>query len=231
MTTEESEPPPRRLVPISQTISVLPTNTARVYTNIHPVLILALYCICFPSLVANPVSTLKKALAPLAHLQITYCVVCLPPFVGNSTPRAESPKPPKKKKVQFAHSTKGPAAKPLTLASRITVSRSDCQCSISKLICAIALVQPAIYSLILSLLLSTPLLTIIIILFGASVNSYLWHTLLCAAHMSLLGVLPLFYTRGVDSRMWREIAAASLPFDEVWGALIGTVVGAWVGAV
>ena len=31
--------------------------------------------------------------------------------------------------------------------------------------------------------------------------------------------------------MWREIAGAALPFDEVWGALIGTVVGAWLGAV
>lgn len=49
--------------------------------------------------------------------------------------------------------------------------------------------------------------------------------------MSILGVLPLFYTRGVDSRMWREIAGACLPFDEVWGALVGTVVGAWLGAV
>ena len=49
--------------------------------------------------------------------------------------------------------------------------------------------------------------------------------------MSILGVLPLFYTRGVDPRMWREIAGACLPFDEVWGALVGTVVGAWLGAV
>lgn len=91
--------------------------------------------------------------------------------------------------------------------------------------------QPAIYSLVLSLSLSTPLLTIMLILFGASINSYLWHTLLCATHMSILGVLPLFYTRGVDPRMWREIAGACLPFDEVWGALVGTVLGAWLGAV
>lgn len=49
--------------------------------------------------------------------------------------------------------------------------------------------------------------------------------------MSILGVLPLFYTRGVDARMWREIAGACLPFDEVWGALVGTMLGAWLGAV
>ena len=49
--------------------------------------------------------------------------------------------------------------------------------------------------------------------------------------MSLLGVLPLFYVHGVDARIWREIAGANLPFDEVWGALVGTILGAWFGAV
>jgi len=122
MTTAKSEAAPRKLVPVSQTISVLPTNTARLYTHIHPILILSLYYLWFSSLVADPVSTLKKAVAPLAHLQITYCVVCLPPFAGSTTQRTEAPKTPKKKKVQFAHSTKGPATKPATLASRITVS-------------------------------------------------------------------------------------------------------------
>ena len=121
MTTTGSEASPRKLIPTSQTISVLPTNTARVYTNIHPVLILSLYYLCFSSLVADPVSTLKKAVAPLAHLQITYCVVCLPPFAGSSSPKVEAPKSSKKKKVQFAHSAKGPATKPATIASRITV--------------------------------------------------------------------------------------------------------------
>ena len=31
--------------------------------------------------------------------------------------------------------------------------------------------------------------------------------------------------------MWREISGACLPFDEVWGGLIGAIVGAWLGAV
>ena len=31
--------------------------------------------------------------------------------------------------------------------------------------------------------------------------------------------------------MWREISGACLPFDEVWGGLVGAVVGAWLGAV
>ena len=31
--------------------------------------------------------------------------------------------------------------------------------------------------------------------------------------------------------MWREISGACLPFDEVWGGLVGALVGAWLGAV
>lgn len=31
--------------------------------------------------------------------------------------------------------------------------------------------------------------------------------------------------------MWREISGACLPFDEVWGGLVGAVVGSWLGAV
>ena len=49
--------------------------------------------------------------------------------------------------------------------------------------------------------------------------------------MVLLAVLPLFYVYGVDAKMWREITSASLPFDEVWGGTVGTLVGAWLGAV
>ena len=122
-TTTEAKPEakPRKLIPISQSISVLPTDTARIYNYIHPILILSLYYLCFPSLVADPVSTLKKSIAPLAHLQIIYCIVCLPPSKGSSTQSTPSTPSttPKKKKVQFAK----PAAKPpANLASRIIVS-------------------------------------------------------------------------------------------------------------
>lgn len=119
MSETTTEAKPRKLVAISQPISVLPSNIARIYTNIHPILILALYYFCFPSLVADPVSTLKKTCAPLAHLQITYCVVCLPPSSGSSTPASKSSKTPQKKRVQFA---KPPSTKPIPLAARIIVS-------------------------------------------------------------------------------------------------------------
>jgi len=49
--------------------------------------------------------------------------------------------------------------------------------------------------------------------------------------MALLALFPLFYVHGVNSGMWLEIAGAMLPFDEVWGATVGTLLGAWLGAV
>lgn len=132
MTETTTKAKSRKLVPISQPISVLSTDVARIYTHIHPILILSLYYLCFPSLVADPVSTLKQALAPLAHLQITYCVVCLPPYKGSSTPPSTSSATPKKKKVTFAK----PAAKPpASLKSRIIVSHLNylCICQSAKL--------------------------------------------------------------------------------------------------
>jgi len=59
------------------------------------------------------------------------------------------------------------------------------------------------------------------------------HTLALAAHVSLLGFLPIFYTHGVSSSAWRDVAAAWLPFDEagVWAGTVGCMVGGWVGAI
>lgn len=117
--TETTEAKPRTLIPISQPISVLPTDIARLYTHLHPIVILTVYYFCFPYLVADPVSVLSKALAPLAHLQITYCVVCLPQSSGSSTPPPTSSKGSiSRKRVQFAQSAK---SKPTTVGSRITV--------------------------------------------------------------------------------------------------------------
>ena len=91
--------------------------------------------------------------------------------------------------------------------------------------------QQSVLALLLTLLLATPFLTITLILFGGPLTTHLAQTMLCAAHMALLALLPLFHVYGVDRPMWREISSASLPFDEVWGGTVGTVVGAWLGAV
>lgn len=59
------------------------------------------------------------------------------------------------------------------------------------------------------------------------------HTLALATHVSLLAALPIFYTHGVSAAGWGDVSAAWLPFDDagVWGGAVGTVVGAWFGAI
>lgn len=94
---------------------------------------------------------------------------------------------------------------------------------------------PNVYAaILLSLLLSlsiTPFLHVAMMLFGAPVLTHLQHTLLCAAHLSILAIFPLFYVHGVDSASWLAVAGFRAPFDETFGGLVGAVVGAWLGAV
>lgn len=68
------------LVPVDN----LPTEAARLYTHIHPFLLLGIYYLRFNSLTADPVSTLLTSLVPLGILQISYAVVCLPAAKGSS---------------------------------------------------------------------------------------------------------------------------------------------------
>ncbi|KAI0438853.1 GPI biosynthesis protein family Pig-F-domain-containing protein [Xylaria telfairii] len=74
-------------------------------------------------------------------------------------------------------------------------------------------------------------LHVLLVLFGAPFLTHLPHTFLCSLHLSVLGLYPLFYTRGVAGKDWVEIVAARAPFDETFGGLVGAAVGAWVGAV
>ncbi|KAF2705739.1 hypothetical protein K504DRAFT_459832 [Pleomassaria siparia CBS 279.74] len=83
-----------------------------------------------------------------------------------------------------------------------------------------------IMSLIVSLVVAATL-----VLFGAPMTTHHWETLLCAGHMSLLATLPLVYVRGVEGQTWQEAVALLLPVDDVYGGMIGTFVGAWLGAV
>ena len=86
----------------------------------------------------------------------------------------------------------------------------------------------------LSLVLSgiaAPAVYVLFVLFGAPFLDHTPHTLLCAAHFALLALFPLFYSRGVDSQALVAVAGASAPLDEVFGGLVGAVLGAWLGAV
>lgn len=77
----------------SQPVELLPTDLARIFTNVHPVLLLSAYYLRFPALVADPITTLLQSLPIVAVLQIAYATLCLPP-TGTGT----SSKPFKKAK-------------------------------------------------------------------------------------------------------------------------------------
>jgi len=86
-------------------------------------------------------------------------------------------------------------------------------------------------STLLALFVATPLLTALVILHGAPITTHLPQTLLTGMHLSILATAPLFYAHGISSAKWRDIVSLSLPVDEVSGAAIGTLLGAWIGAV
>jgi len=75
--------------PTSAPIDLLDNDIARIYTHLHPLLLLSLFYFQFNALVANPVQTLLSSLVPLALLQIAYCILCLPPTTGSSSPQAK----------------------------------------------------------------------------------------------------------------------------------------------
>ena len=69
------------------------------------------------------------------------------------------------------------------------------------------------------------------ILFGAPFTTMQLQTLLCAAPLALLAGPGLVYSHGVDAAAWIKLAALDVPVDEVFGAALGTLLGAWAGAV
>ncbi|KAI2638869.1 GPI biosynthesis protein Pig-F [Hypomontagnella submonticulosa] len=71
----------------------------------------------------------------------------------------------------------------------------------------------------------------VLVLFGAPFLTHVTQTFFCSTHLALLGLFPLFYTRGVSSKDWLEILSARAPIDEAFGGLMGACVGAWLGAV
>ena len=66
---------------------------------------------------------------------------------------------------------------------------------------------------------------------GAPITTHLPHTTLCAAHMSLLATLPLYYTHGIDAGAWRAIASLQKVVDETYAGSLGALLGAWIGAI
>ncbi|PHH86052.1 hypothetical protein CDD83_10820 [Cordyceps sp. RAO-2017] len=91
-------------------------------------------------------------------------------------------------------------------------------------------ISTALLALVLSVI-ATPAVFAVFVLFGAPLLDHVAHTMLCSAHLALLGLFPIFYARGVDGEALVAVAGASAPLDETFGALVGAVVGAWLGAV
>ncbi|TKX23302.1 putative GPI biosynthesis protein family Pig-F protein [Elsinoe australis] len=179
-----------------QPIEIHSDPLSQAYSYIHIFAILSTFTYTFPSLVADPISTMTGSLLPLALLQGIYCAICLP---GTQSSPSTSSKTKKK--------TPSPE---LSLGFRII---------------------PALLSLTLTLTFGTPLLTALLLLFGAPFTSHQLHTLLCGAHIALLAAPQLVYVHGVVADKWLAIASLSVPIDEVFGASLGACVGAWVGAV
>jgi phosphatidylinositol glycan class F len=85
--------------------------------------------------------------------------------------------------------------------------------------------------MVLSIVIAAPVISLVLILFGAPASDKLGLTFLCAAHMALLTAVPAFYVHGLDWTKAKEVVAMLRPIDEVHGGLVGTLVGAWLGAV
>ncbi|KAL8782166.1 MAG: hypothetical protein Q9213_005637 [Squamulea squamosa] len=131
-------PPSRTWIPTSKPISLLPTSTARLYHNFHPILLLSLFYLSFSALVANPISTLYRLLFPLAGFQMLFCVLCLPIARAGALPRIMS----RERRAK-------PGAKKMREVGVVWEK-----------------VVPSILATLLTLLLATPLITVMIILFG-----------------------------------------------------------------
>lgn len=67
-------------------ITLNDTDLAKLYTHLHPIIVLSIYLVSFKLVVADPVSALASLLVPLAALQAVYVVVCLPPTGSHDIP-------------------------------------------------------------------------------------------------------------------------------------------------
>lgn len=209
MSVTAQRPPQKASLPIE----LLPTDLARIFTHIHPALLLSAYYVRFPALVADPTATLLNSLAPLAVIQIIYAVICLPPT-------GTSPRPAKKSKASGRKTNDAFSAKALVCFP--PSKPTDLMLT--------ALTQTAFFALLLSFI-SVPVLATIQVLFGAPVTTHIPHTLLGSAHIALLAVFPLVYAHGSNGTKWREVLSAYSPIDEVFGGAVGCLLGAWLGAV
>lgn len=223
-TSTSSKAPPSQQADTPQpqkphVIDVLPTTIAQTYSHIHPTILLALYSVRFSTLVSDPVSTLWNDIPLYTALQTAYIVTCLPQ-AGSShqhhSHQAES-EATDVKKPQAPTSLSGKKKRHAAAGNKSDTFSQKA--------------TAAFIALMLTFLLGTPVLSLLLVLFGAPFTTHTAHTVLCAAHISLLTVTPLVYVHGVDGQVWKQVWAFARPADAVWGGSLGACVGAWLGAV
>jgi len=244
----------RLLTPKTNAIPLFNTDLAHYYSYAHTLQLLVYYYLRGSALVRDPLSTMLQDLFPVAVSQCLFCAICLPrvgkwnsgttdgEMIRGSASATKGPALQKKK--LGAPVVKG-AAKTAPVSegardkdpggswpSRILVSH-DLQMSACRRM--LTVLQPTTLALILSLMIPpVPLMVLALVLGAPLYPTYLLpHTMALAAHVSLLGTLPIFYTHGVSTAAWRDVSAAWLPFDEagVWGGAVGAMVGGWFGAI
>ena len=76
--------------PSAPPVNIFPSPAARLYSYVHPVLLVTVYVASFPSLVADPITKLLNDLPLLSVLQIAYVMVCLPPAGAVSSSSSQS---------------------------------------------------------------------------------------------------------------------------------------------
>ncbi|KAL4782184.1 GPI biosynthesis protein Pig-F [Aspergillus varians] len=228
--TSASTPKPK---PSQPPTSILPSQFARVYALAHPAILLSLVAYRFSSVTDNPVGELLGDIPYLVGLQVVFVMGCLPPAgtekettsTSTSTvPGTDDTKTVKKISGGGGGSGSGPRRRGKSSSSALSVWSAG-------LIQVAWKLAPALLSLTLTILLATPVLSFLLILFGAPLTTHHVLTFLCAAHMALLSCFPLVYVHGAVGSVWKEIWGAARPMDAVWGGALGTCLGAWVGAV
>ena len=101
-TTAASRPGLARQAPVD----VRNTPTAKLFTHLHPVCLLALLYAGFDALVTDPVQALFGSLPLLALVQVTYAINCLP-VAGLDEVVAAKKTTPKKRAAAVDRSLRG----------------------------------------------------------------------------------------------------------------------------
>lgn len=206
-------------------VQTLRHKRSRIFIHLHALLILLSYYFQFGRIVLNPVPSLAFTLLPVSIIQASYVVNCLP------LARRKAATSPERTGKATARKKDANAREDGDLLRRVVVCACPPMSALSSSSSPADHSKPAVLSLLLALLLGTPALTISMILLGAPLTTHLPHTLLASAHFSVLAFMPLIYVHGIDSTRWRDVISLMLPVDEVFGAALGTILGAWFGAL